>query len=99
MASTSYKRRKAKAAEKKYVNMRATKERKRLERAEQSKVVGTMRTDGIFGDHLIELIDCGDEEFLWIRVDGALRRPRTCAGVGRIIKGWIWEYLTEKRRR
>lgn len=53
-------------------------------------VVGTIRTTGSMGYHLIELMDGGDEAHVWIRVDGLLRTPRTMNGVHRVLSKWVY---------
>ena len=52
--------------------------------------VGGFTTWGIMGDHVIRLLDCGDDSVVWIEVDGQIRAPRTLTGVKRIVSEWIW---------
>lgn len=66
------------------------KRRMMQERGYNLDVVGRMETSAIFGEHVIELLACDDEHCL-LMVDGEIRRPRTCAGVKRVIGEWIWK--------
>ena len=68
------------------------------ENALEMRVTGTMTTTGIFGDHFIELlVDDYDPLNCWMRVDGEIRRPRTCAGVKRIVGEWIFRKIDRLR--
>jgi len=73
------------------------KRRKMAEHASALRVTGTMITSGVFGDHCIELLaDYTDPIHCWMRVDGELRNPRTCAGVKRIVGEWLWRKRNRK---
>ena len=64
---------------------------KRQAQASELVVTGTMKTTGVFGEHFIELLaDEHDPLHCWMRVDGEIRKPRTCAGVRRVVSDWIW---------
>lgn len=65
------------------------KRRMMKERGEVSNVVGGFTTFGCMGDHTVELLDCGDEVAVWIRVDGEIRAPRTIRGVRAVLAKWI----------
>lgn len=93
MASTSYLNKKRRELSErnsrrgKYGN--EVKRRIMHERGNDGIVVGGFETWGNMGEHTIELIDCGDESMLWIRVDGELKMPRTMRGVRAVITKWI----------
>ncbi len=90
MASATYirKRQERNSRRGKYGN--EVKRRKMRERGADLEVAGWMKTGGNLGDHLIEILACDDPEHVWLRVDGGIRRPRTPAGVRRVVADWIW---------
>jgi hypothetical protein len=53
-------------------------------------VVGGCKTYGNLGERHIELLDCGDESMVWIRIDGKLYCPRTMRGFASIMNRWCW---------
>lgn len=67
-------------------------------RGSDLEVVGWMRTGGNLGDHFIEVLACDDPTHVWIKVDGVLRAPRTCAGVKRIVGEWLWKSTGERKK-
>ena len=70
----------------KCVNMRAAKERKRMEFGATMRDVGGIKTDGLFGAHTIRLLSYGDgEPHYAITVDGEHRMARTERGVLRLL--------------
>ena len=59
MPSASYIRKRKELAQRKSALGVAARERKRVERAEEMRVVAEVRTSGSLGKHHIELLDCG----------------------------------------
>jgi hypothetical protein len=69
--------------------MRAAKERKRLEQCQKAETVGTITFVGrMFGDqtHVMTLrLPAAEESRLWVDIDGAACRPRTVRGLRKMI--------------
>ena len=70
----------------KCVNMRAAKERKRMEFSATLRDVGGITTDGLFGAHKVRILSYGDGgNHYAITVDGEHRQARTERGVLRLL--------------
>lgn len=70
----------------KCVNMRAAKERKRMEFGATLRDVGGITTDGLFGAHKVRILSYGDGgNHYAITVDGEHRQARTERGVLRLL--------------
>lgn len=93
MASKRYIAKKLKAhselQSKRGIRGNEVKRQRRIERAEAMKVVGGFRTFGSMGEHLVEILDCGDNTHNWLRVDGVIRQPRTPGGIRKILAEWV----------
>ena len=77
--------------------MRATKERKRMERVSAMTDVGGITTDGILGDHSIRILSYGDEgRHYAITVDGEHRQARTERGILRCVTQMIFKKVSQK---
>jgi len=71
--------------------MRAAKERKRLAEAEALRDVGGLVTDGVLGVHTVRLLAYpGEARAVAITVDGTHRRPRSLAGVKRVLADMLF---------
>lgn len=70
----------------KCANMRAAKDRKRMERASTMVDCGGFTTDGILGSHTVRILSYGDSgRHYAIAVDGEHRQARTERGILRLI--------------
>ncbi len=90
MASPTYLRKKAKQRQErasKGGNARFEKYKK----LHNPVVVGGCTTWGSLGKHTIELLDCGDEQMVWIRIDGELHTPRTMRGFLSVMSHWFYK--------
>ena len=75
----------------KCANMRAAKDRKRIERTAAMLDVGGITTDGIFGAHKIRMLSYNDGEPRYaITVDGEHRMARTERGIIRLLSEMIY---------
>jgi len=85
------------AKRKRCAAMRATKERKRMERVSAMTDVGGITTDGILGDHSIRILSYGDEgRHYAITVDGEHRQARTERGILRCVTQMIFKKVSQK---
>jgi hypothetical protein len=83
MSFSYYKRRRDRVL-RKMADMRAAKERKRLEQAQSMRDVGGFATDGCLGDHSVRLLAWpGEDRHLAVVVDGEHRQARTLRGIVR----------------
>ena len=75
----------------KCVNMRAAKERKRMEFGATLRDVGGITTDGLFGAHKVRILSYGDGGNNYaITVDGEHRQARTERGVLRLLARMVY---------
>lgn len=85
--SITYSKQRAARHCKRLANMRAAKERKRLERAVAMREIGVILFDGEMfgGKHRIRCLTDDIAPVLWLEIDGQLHRPRSYRGVLRTI--------------
>ena len=97
MASASYIRAKNKKAKERSLKAVEARRNKRLSEASDLKVVGTIKTTGTLGNHFIELIDGGEPNVVWMRINGEIRKPRSANGIKRVLSHWIWRQRTDNK--
>ena len=86
MYRKSFRIKRLEAKRKRCVEMRAAKERKRMERVSAMTDVGGITTDGILGKHFIRILSYGDGgRHYAITVDGEHRTARTERGILRCL--------------
>jgi len=78
--------------------MRAAKERRRVERAEAVRDVGGFITDGCLGFHEVRLMVYPDGERLAVVVDGKHRQARTYRGILRCAATMISDKTRMKQK-
>jgi len=62
-----------------------------IDRGSEMRVVATVRTSGSLGDHLIELLDCGEPMLVWVRMDDRIYRSRTARGFVSLLGRRMWK--------
>ena len=81
----------------KCANMRAAKERKRMEFGSTLHDVGGITTDGLFGTHTIRILSYGDAEPHYaITVDGEHRLARSERGILRLLARMVLKKVEVK---
>ena len=62
------------------------------ERAAEWTVTSTLRTEGVIGEHVIELITSPDDPLqMLVRFDGEVRAPRSVAGFNKLLGEYLWK--------
>jgi hypothetical protein len=86
MSPTYWKIRKAKLLERSLKGV-VERERKRLAAIQEAKEVGKVVFSGKMfgGEHVIRCLDVGDENRIWIEVDGRAHRTWTWKGLMRVV--------------
>ena len=95
MPSASYIRKRREIQRKRAALGVAARRRIRDENASEMRIVGGMRTYGIFGDHHIEWLSIDSETHGYVRFDGILRRPLTPRGFVSMLGRWLWKQAIE----
>ena len=97
MYRKSFRTKRLEAKRKRCVEMRAAKERKRMERVSAMTDVGGITTDGILGKHFIRILSYGDGgRHYAITVDGEHRQARTERGILRCVAQMIFKKVSQK---
>ena len=99
MYRKSFRTKRLEAKRKRCVEMRAAKERKRMERVSAMTDVGGIRTDGILGEHSIRILSYGDEgRHYAMTVNGEHRQARTERGILRCVAQMVYAKITVDKK-
>lgn len=92
MPSASYIRKRKEIQKKRSKLGVEARRRKMRENAAERTVTSTLHTEGVIGDHVIELLTSPDDPLqMLVRFDGEIRRPRTVAGFNKLLGEYLWK--------
>ena len=68
------------------------KRRMMRENASEWTITSTIRTDGVIGEHVIEMLTSPDDpKQMLVRVNGEIRKPYTVNGFGKVLAEYLWK--------
>ena len=92
MASASYIRKRKEMAKRKSLKGVEARRRNRLANAAEWTVTSTIRTGGVIGEHVIEMLTSPDDpKQMLVRVNGEIRNPYTVNGFGKVLAEYLWK--------